>query len=73
MECLADCGISFSHPIVVNLIFCAGEIPIEIGHLIRGLKKVFFVRPCMGVLQTGEIFCMEGLHSLVAVKVLYVW
>ena len=31
--------------------------PIEISHLMHLLKKIFFERPCMGTLQTGEIFC----------------
>ena len=30
--------------------------PIEIGHLMPLFKIIFFVRPCMGVLQTDEIF-----------------
>ena len=30
--------------------------PIQIRHLMHLLKKILFVRPFMGVLQTGEIF-----------------
>ena len=30
--------------------------PIEIGHFMHLLKKIFFVRPCMENLQTGEAF-----------------
>ena len=65
----AGCDASFSHPIVVNQIFlCSHEpnldhkpFPIDIGHLMHLLTNIFFVRPCMGVLQTGEIFSQAPL------------
>ena len=32
------------------------RFPIEINHLLHLLRNIFFVRSCMGVLQTVEIF-----------------
>ena len=62
---LAECDITYSHPIVINSIFPCSQgsnldhkpFPIDIGHLMHLFEKIFFVKPCRGVLQTGEIFC----------------
>ena len=61
---LADCDASLSHPIDVNEISPCSQEPnldhkpflIEIGRLMHLLKRIFFVRLCIGVLQTDEIF-----------------
>ena len=61
---LTDFDIALNHLIVVKCIFpCSHEsnldhkpFPVQIGHLMHFYKKIFFVRPCMGVLQTGGIF-----------------
>ena len=71
---LGDCDTAFSDSSIVNYIFpCSQEsnldhkpFPIVIGHFMHLKKNIFFLRPCLGVLQTGEIF--DQVFSAFSVK-----
>ena len=64
MGCLADCGIAFSHLIVVNQVVpCSKKsnldhepFHVKVGHLMHMLKKIFCIRPSRGLCKVVKYF-----------------